>query len=397
MIGLTIGVMILTVVVSVMNGFDRELKTRLLDAVPHITVTSQALPKQNMNEQEAVVGPVSVTQVNHLISQLTSSELREIETVGPFYKGFGALSNTDRVYPIGLYGIEPQAAQGLNVLRTSQYEGDLSKLPANGIAISMPVARMLDVSIGDTLMVMGVQSSGDSVRPKMYRYVVGSIFQLGAETDYSLALVNLDRFTPAQWSALGEYGVQIQLNEPLRAPSLAQSLKSVDISNSGQAFRIASWNDEFGELFQAVQLEKSMMFLLLLLVVAIAAFNIIAGQSMVVSDKRADIGILRTMGASTRMLQLAFLTQGIWVSLCGTLVGLGLGVAVAGFINEILDVVDGLTGMHLLDGSLFVRVPVRFLPTDLLLISCMSAGLCLLSAWIPARRAAQLDPVANLH
>ncbi len=146
-----------------------------------------------------------------------------------------------------------------------------------------------------------------------------------------------------------------------------------------------------------MQLEKSMMFMLLVLVVAIAAFNIIAGQTMVVNDKRSNIAILRTMGAPSRMILWVFLLQGLCISSVGTVLGLGLGLLCAFNINEILDGVQILTGMHLLDGSFFVEVPIRVLPGDMLLICAVSASLCLLSALLPARRAAQLDPVLALH
>jgi lipoprotein-releasing system permease protein len=191
---------------------------------------------------------------------------------------------------------------------------------------------------------------------------------------------------------MGETGLQLQLQEPLRARQLRARLES--------AFRhreVSSWESAYGELFSAVQLEKSMMFLLLLLVVAIASFNIVAGQTMLVNDKRHSIAILRTMGARQSLVRNVFLLQGAGISVMGTALGLCLGLLAADNINQILDFVEQVTGMHLLDGSFFVQVPIRVLPGDLVAISLLSAGLCLLSSWVPARRAAQLDPVANLH
>ena len=140
-----------------------------------------------------------------------------------------------------------------------------------------------------------------------------------------------------------------------------------------------------------------MMFVLLLLVVAIASFNIVAGQSMLVSDKRRNIAILRTMGCRQSTIRNVFLLQGIGISSVGTTLGLVLGVVASANVNQILALGEQLTGMHLLDGSFFVEVPVKVLFSDLVLIAVMSISLCLLASWIPARRAAQMDPVPSLH
>ena len=384
--GLVIGVTILTVVVTVMNGFDKELKARLLDSIPHITL-------QNITPAEA----------KRVINQLDTQQ--QVAVTSLYFRGFGALSSGGRVYPIGLYAVDVTQPQQLKRMRVSMAQGELSGIPANGIALSVPVARLLRLNLGDavTLMSVSATESGDSdvarVAPKLYHFVLSATFQLAAESDYTLALLNLQRFPPAQWQTMGEYGVQVQLTEPLLAPGFAQRWHpalSRAVEQPDQ-LQVDSWASEYGELFRAVQLEKTMMFLILLLVVAIAAFNIIAGQTMVVNDKKADIGILRTMGASAGTILLTFLSQGVWVSVFGTVMGLLLGALAASYINEILSLVEAVTGMHLLDGSLFLSVPTDFQLTDLAIIAGMSIGLCLLSAYLPAKRAADLDPVANLH
>jgi lipoprotein-releasing system permease protein len=237
-----------------------------------------------------------------------------------------------------------------------------------------------------------VENRNESVAPKLLRFTLAGTFELGAEPDYSLAIVNLARLSRAQWQQLGDHGLQVQLHDPLQAPQLTAQL----IRQLPQQ-RIDSWDSAYGELFAAVRLEKSMMFLLLLLVVAIASFNIIAGQTMIVNDKRASIAILRTMGGKAGLIRRAFLLQGIGIGVSGTVLGLLLGLLCAFNINDILQALQSITGMHLLDGSFFVEVPVLVLPEDLLAIALMSCGLCLLSAWFPARRAAQLDPVQGLH
>ena len=160
---------------------------------------------------------------------------------------------------------------------------------------------------------------------------------------------------------------------------------------------LETWEEVYGELFQAVRMEKSMMFVLLLLVVAIAGFNIVAGQSMMVHDKRAQIAMLRTLGADRRFVLSLFLSQGALIALVGTLGGMGLGMLMTVFVNELVDLVGALSGQHLLDGSYFALVPTKLVGVDLVIIAGISAVIALLAAWIPARRASQLNPAQFLH
>ena len=191
---------------------------------------------------------------------------------------------------------------------------------------------------------------------------------------------------------MGDVGVQVQLATPMEAGSLLAGL-----SKQLPDEQFASWETTFGELFQAVQLEKSMMFVLLLLVVAVAAFNIVAGQTMLVDDKRQNIAILRTMGATQKLIKQVFFLQGVTVSVTGTALGLLFGISASFYVNEIMSGIEAITGMHLLDGSFFVEIPVLVESVDLMIISVMALAICLLAAYLPAKRAAELDPVHNLH
>jgi lipoprotein-releasing system permease protein len=160
---------------------------------------------------------------------------------------------------------------------------------------------------------------------------------------------------------------------------------------------VDTWEDVYGELFQAVRMEKTMMFVLLLLVVAIAGFNIIAGQSMMVHDKRGQIAMLRTLGADRRFVLSLFLSQGAVVALFGTAAGLGLGMLLTVYVNDVVNVLGAISGQHLLDGSYFVSVPTQIVSSDVLIIALLSSGIALLSSWLPARRASQLNPARYLH
>jgi len=373
-IGLTLGVMILTIVATVMNGFDYELRTRLLQAIPHITIVDARAGQ-----------PIAALAAEHPSTQ----------SVHKYFQGIGAITQRGVVRPMRLYGTDASGFAAMDFIGDHLQPGvsfaDLQNQKA-GIVIGAPLARMLGLTIGDAVSTVISTVSGDLVVPKPVRFNLVGTFEIGAEPDYDLAIVNLADRSDEQWRSFGELGLQVQLQDPLQAQAVAGTL-SANHPNAP----VVSWAETYGELFQAVQLEKSMMFVLLLLVVAIASFNIIAGQVMTVSDKASAIAILRTMGASVRLIRNIFLSQGVVISLLGTGIGLLLGVIASLNINLLLDGLQVVTGMHLLDGSFFVQVPVLVLATDLLLITGMSGLLCLLSAWIPARRAAQTNPILALH
>ncbi len=371
-LGLALGVMVLTVVITVMNGFDNELKTRLLRSIPHITI-ADAAPTDPVRARAAAMS--------------------EVISVHEYFQGVGAISSRGDVQPVGLYGIGADGVEGMSYLAQNMVVGDLADIltRADGLMMGAPLARYLDLHVGDPIVVLAIANSGSSVAPELIRFTLAGTFELGAEPDYSLVLVNLARQSRSAWRRLGDVGLQVQLDDPLLAPQIQRQL------SGATEWQVESWSKTYGELFQAVRLEKSMMFLLLLLVVAIASFNIIAGQTMMVNDKRAAIAILRTMGCDQSLIRRVFLAQGIFIGVVGTGVGLGLGLLAAFNINTVLDGLQAVTGMHLLDGSFFVEVPVLVLPGDLVVVALLSCGLCLLSAWFPARRAALLDPVQSLH
>ncbi len=372
-LGLALGVMILTVVITVMNGFDSELKSRLLQSVPHITVAGAKAG----DSLEGVAGA-----------------LPEVASVHEYFQGLGALSIAGRVQPVTIYGVGEKGMASLAYLQKTLQQGSFAQLQSdvNGMLVGAPLARYLGLRVGDPVVLLAIATSAEGVAPKLLRFTLLGTFELGAEPDYGLVIVNINRQTPAQWQTMGSQGLQVQLHEALLAPEVARQLIA-----ELPGLEVDTWVTAYGELFQAVQLEKSMMFVLLLLVVAIASFNIIAGQTMVVNDKRASIAILRTMGCTAGLIRQVFLLQGVCIGLLGTLIGLGLGLLCAHYINEIMSLIASVSGRHLLDGSFFVEIPVRILPGDLVVIGLMSCGLCLLSAWFPARRAAQMDPVTALH
>ena len=377
-IGLTLGVMSLTAVMAVMNGFDQELKQRLLGSVPHITLAN-AQPTNGLLE----------------FAQ-TDTRVRQI---GPYFQGFGVITQSGRAQPVTAIALTEAGFKAQPQLLNALSEGALALLDEtpNGILVGAPLARALGTFPGDSLNLLLTVPRGESLGSTVLRAKVVGTFELGADPDYGLLLMSLAAKPMDTWGQLGQTGMRLQLHNALDAQSLVNSLAEAPNLWQGQSeVVISSWVDEYGDLFQAVALEKTLMGTLLLLVIAIAGFNIVAGQLMMVSDKRADIAILRAMGADQSLVRNVFLLQGSLVGLVGTITGLAVGVLVAQYVNEIVDALEWLTGRHLLDGSYFVKVPSQIKGTDLLLTGLAAGGLAVWSAWLPAHRASQMNPLENL-
>jgi len=375
--GLALGVLVLTVVVSVMNGFNAELKNRLLGAVPHLLIEGARMSDPELG---AVIESVPV---DHAFD---------------FFMGSGMVTRNGAVNPVGIYAIDAQGTRGLEQIASSMRVGSLTDLAsdARGIVLGAPLARHLGLLPGDTVALIISEPIAGGIRPRLLRFRLAGTFELGAELDYSLVVLSLAALSGAELERIGTLGVRLDLFDPLLAPPLKPELEA-SISRIDANWRVTSWADNYGELYQAVQVEKLLMFLILLMVVAVAAFNIVSGQMMVVSDKQSAIAILRTMGASTQIVTRIFLLQGVIISTVGIGIGLILGVFAAYYIAEIFAAAETWLGFRFLAGTYFVVMPSEIKLVDLLIIAAISWSLCLLSAWMPARRAALVNPLEGLH
>ena len=373
LIGLVLGVGVLTLVVNVMNGFDHELRQRLLGSIPHISIHQPTLS---------------------LTLQRALEERSDVRSVAKFFQGFGVVGASSRPQSVTIIGFAGEDLEQMTELKEAMQQGSLSHLDnfADAFVMGEPLARYLGLSLGDAVVIALTVSQGDSVTLRWLRLNLVGTFELRAAPDYNMVLVNLNNRDDVAWQALGQLGTRVMLADPMQASAVGSMLASLDPSGD-----LETWEEIYGELFQAVRMEKSMMFVLLLLVVAIAGFNIVAGQSMIVHDKRAQIAMLRTLGADRRFLLSLFLSQGALIALVGTLGGLGLGMLLSVFVNELVDFIGALSGQHLLDGSYFALVPTKLVISDLLIIAGISVVIALLAAWMPARRASQLSPARFLH
>ena len=371
--GLALGVMVLTVVVSVMNGFDAELKGRILGTVPHLIIESQTLDAPEVR---------------------TVLEHPEIVNAFDFFLGDGMVTRNGAVNPVTIYGINATGGTGLGEIASHMRYGTLNDLftVPHGIILGAPLAAHLGLLPGDSVAVVIIEPSQAGVRPRINRFELVGTYELGAVIDYSVVVVAIQGLNVADLERIGVRGVRVTLSDPMRAPQVSAKLAA-----DHPEWQLREWSDSYGELFQAVKLEKLMMFLLLLMVVAVAAFSIVSGQIMVVSDKRSDIAILRTMGASAGTILRVFLLQGVLVSSLGIVVGLAAGIFLAYYIAGVIATVEGWFGFRFLAGTYFIEVPSVIKSVDLLAIAAISWALCLVSAWLPAHRAALMNPLEGLH
>lgn len=384
-IGLALGVMVLTVVVSVMNGFERELRSRLLGAIPHLKLSAEN----------------SDVPLEKIVARSGDDRWPVIQRQFPMFEAQGMITQNGQVSPIALHGFDNRGIAALTA-PGSVFEGSgLTALTASatdpamaarGLVLGAPLARHLGLLRGDPVVLVLTEPIPGGLRPRLLRFRLAGTFALNAELDTSLAIIHFDTLESTLRERLGQDSLRVDLERPAAADRFALALRE-----RYPGAQVSSWSERYGEFFRAVALEKTLMFLVLLLVVAVATFNIVSGQLMVVAEKHGDIAILRTMGASAATIRGAFTIQGILIASLGILVGLGLGVLAAANVSALIAWLGEMTSYRLLQGTYFAQLPTDVRSGDLIVIGALAFALSLLAAFVPAARAAELNPIEALH
>ena len=372
-VGLALGVAILTVVVSVMNGFDREITSRVLSAVPHAVVSQRGA--QLADFQPDIRAVSAVEGVGH---------------ASRFFQGEAMLVRGGSVDFIALAGVDAGGAERLGALVAGE---TLQRLRAGGIVLGAPLADARGIDLGDPVLLVVAAPTGAGVRPRIERFELAGTFEIGAEVDATLGIVLHDEVMRRSLAAAGVDGWRLHLTDPVNAPQISESIRAALGGNAEVRF----WMDDYGELFRAVKIEKAIMFALLALIVAIAAFNIVSGQAMLVNDKRGDIAMLGTMGASRRLLVWTFFLQGFAVAGIGVASGLAIGLAIALNADAAASALAGVTGASIIDGTWFTEIPSEVKTADLVAITGLSVGLSALAVLVPAFKATAENPAEALH
>lgn len=384
MAGIALGVMVLITVLSVMNGFDREIQKRVFSMVPPITITSM---------RGSVVG---WEDLQSLLKQFP-----DIKDSAPFVSGEVLLSYGSAVQPAMISGVLPQQESRISLLADKMQSGKLTDLHAGqfGIILGENLADLLNVSLGDkvTVVTPQVSLSPAGVMPRFKRFTVIGIFRAGNGFGFDRGLGFVHMYDAQKLLGLGANvtGMHLKIDNVYAAPRIAKELTT----QLNLDANVSTWADQFGEFFHAIQLEKTMMFLILLLIVAVAAFNLVSTLVMVVNEKQSDIAILRTFGATPAMIMNIFIIQGGLVGVFGTLLGVIGGVLLALNVTDIVNGIEKVFHVQFLSSNVYF---VNYLPShiewsDVIQICCASLLLSLVATIYPAWRASKMDPVESLR
>ncbi len=383
MIGIALGVAALIVVLSVMNGFQAELRTRILGVASHLEITGA-------NNQ------LSEWQV--LAAQLKSQP--EVIASAPYVMAQGMLSYGQAVQGALVRGVLPAEEDKVADLGKNMKAGSLSDLRAGefGVVLGADLAQLLGVSIGEKVVLMAPQGqfTPTGVVPRIKQFKVVGLFQIGMyEYDAGLALIHMD--DAAKLYRMGENvsGLRLKLNDLFDAPEMSAKLAQKLDGN----YFVTDWTQQHANFFKAVQLEKKVMFIILTLIVAVAAFNIVSTLVMAVTDKRADIAIMRTFGASPRSIMGIFIVQGALIGMIGTLIGAVVGVIIALNIDTIIPFIENLFKVQFLAKDVYYisDLPSKLEWNDVITIVVMSFILSLLATLYPSYKASTINPAEALR
>lgn len=379
--GVAVGVAALIVILSVMNGFESELRTRLLALTAPVRIS--ALPGQEVdwNALASKVAPIPGVKVAEPYAELQVLAVGQLEMM-----------------PLQLRAAAPVTLQELQPLL---FEGNTSGMSdGQSLILGRLVAEQLGVAAGDTMTLLVPTVTGSGVpEARLRQFTVAAIFEAGIQDhDGSLAFGTPDMLLALGAARSGSVGLAVESDDALSAPDLARRVRAAIGADSGRV-EVRDWTQEHASYFRAIRIEKTMMALILLLVVGVAAFNIVAMLVMVVSDKRTDIAILRTLGAGPSTVAKVFITQGLLIGWIGVSAGVLLGVWIARNVGPILQWLNDVFGVQLFDADVyyFTQVPSELHRMDVLLVAGSALLVTAAATIYPALRAASISPAEALR
>jgi lipoprotein-releasing system permease protein len=382
-IGIILGVMALIIVLSVMNGFEKEVRDRILNMISHITVSGY---NGKLNDWQKVV-----TQVK---------KNPEVVGTAPYIRAEGMLIYKREVHGAMFRGVDPPLEKTVSRVADHMLAGKLSDLQPGkfNIILGQDLAFRLGVDVGDkvTMVTPSANITPAGVLPRLKRFTVSGIFKVGFyEYDSAVGLINLEDAARVFRMRDGVSGVQVQVKNLFEVASVRDKLKSKYLMN----YWVKDWSYYHANWFRAVKMEKTLISLLLFLIILVAAINIVSSLIMVVTDKRSDIAILRTLGAKTQTITRIFIIQGSVIGVVGTILGTLFGVIISLNLESMYTWLEHVLHTRFIDGSVYL---ISTLPSDLhwnqvLWISSASMITSILATIIPARRASKTQPAEALR
>ena len=384
MLGIVLGVTALITVLSVMNGFEKEVRERILGMASHITISGYGGPLrdwQKLDEMVRAMEPRVIGAAPYIRKEVMLSAGRSVT---------GAL----------VRGVSPELDPEVSDVWEHMLVGDLGDLQAGGFGIILGrgLARSLGVMPGDKVTMVTPQASSTpaGILPRMKRFTVTGVFEVGMhEYDSALALIHIDDAAKLFRTQGGVSGLRLKLDDLYQAMPVRSRLSQ---ALSGD-YWLSDWTLRHANLFRAVKIEKTMMFLILSLIVAVAAFNIVSTLVMVVTDKQADIAILRTLGSTPASITLIFVIQGTVIGLVGVLLGAIGGVSLALNVDSVVAWLEGVLGMQFMPADVYYisTFPSELHWDDVIKIIAISFGLSVLATLYPAWRASRTQPAEALR
>lgn len=380
-IGIALGVAVLIIGLSAMNGFERELNNRILAVVPHGEIEAVNQPFRNW---QPMIAPIE--------------QVPGIAAAAPYVNFTGLIESGAKLQALQVKGVDPQQEPRLSALPRFVSGDAWSQFSAGRqqIILGGGIAKSLNVQQGDWITIMIPNNDGENklLQPKRIRLQVSGILQLSGMLDHSLALVPLA--DAQKYLDLGDSvsGIALKMSDPF----LAQKL----VRDAGEATHsyvtIRSWIGTYGYMYRDIQMIRAIMYLAMVLVIGVACFNIVSTLVMAVKDKSSDIAVLRTLGAKDGLIRAIFIWYGLLAGLLGSVSGVVVGVLVALNLTPVMRIVEHLTGHQLLAGDIYF---IDFLPSelhwlDVAIVLATAIGLSLIASWYPARRASRIDPARVL-
>ncbi|MCJ0813738.1 lipoprotein-releasing ABC transporter permease subunit LolE [Vibrio vulnificus] len=380
-IGIAVGVAVIIIGLSAMNGFERELQSRVLSVIPHAELEGVRAPVENWQSvmTQAVANP-------------------KVVAAAPYVKFTGLVERGNKLKAVEVRGVEPDFEQAVSTMSQFIDQQAWSQfLPGqNQVIVGRGVANELGVDIGDYVTLL-IPQTGESTKvqaPKRVRVKVTGMLTLNGQIDHNLVL--LPMADAQQYNHLGEgvTGIALKTNDVLNAQAIVREVgRQIDVY-----VYLRSWQQQFGFLYRDIQLVRTIMYLVMVLVIGVACFNIVSTLMMAVKDRASEIAILRTMGAGDGLIKRIFVWQGVFSGVLGSVLGSVVGVLVALNLTTLIKGLERAIGHQFLSGDIYF---VDFLPSqlrldDVLLVSGTAIVLSIVATWYPAARAAKLKPAAVL-
>jgi len=383
MIGTGLAVAVLIVVLSVMNGFENELQQRILGVVSHAAVSGYESPLDDWRglRESALARP-------------------DVVAAAPYVEGQGLVIAGDASAGVQVRGVEPTLERGVSEIDRLVRSGGLEALEGGSyqMLIGTNLADVLEVAVGDSLVLMLAQGrvTPAGLIPRMRRFQIAGIFEAGMyEYDRGLVYVSMEDASLLFLTQGRATGVRLAVSDIYRAGQVARDL-ALDL---GGGFYVSDWTRQHGNFFRSIQLTKSIMFVILSMVIAVAVFNIVSTLVMVVREKRGDIAILQSLGASRRSIMAVFASQGTLIGLIGTVSGMALGILVASQLGPLVSFVEGSMGIDLLAEEVYFisDLPTKIRLAEVARIGTLAVCLAILATLYPAISASRQPPAEALR